>query len=83
VGLLNSLDISKSSINYTYDFELARTLVNLMEQDIQHIICQGASNYMSMDSSSSAVSTQSPPTPAAQQYMHEGFYGGYQPELIK
>ncbi|CAO3624982.1 unnamed protein product [Mucor fragilis] len=83
VGLLNSLDISKSSINYTYDFELARTLVNLMEQDIQHIICQGASNYMSMDSSSSAVSTQSPPTPAAQQHMSEGFYGGYQPELIK
>ncbi|CEP17991.1 hypothetical protein [Parasitella parasitica] len=69
-GLLNSLDISKSSVNYTYDFELARTLVNLMEQDIQHIICQGSTNYMSMDSSSSAVSTQSPPTPVGQQYVN-------------
>jgi hypothetical protein len=75
IGLLNSIDISKSSINYIYDFELARTFVNLMEQDIQYIICRGANNYMSMDSSSSAVSTQSPPTPAPQQYINEDFYG--------
>lgn len=35
LGLLRSLDISKSSITYIYDFELARTLVNIMELDIQ------------------------------------------------
>ncbi|KAI8341325.1 hypothetical protein BC941DRAFT_510529 [Chlamydoabsidia padenii] len=33
--LQKSIDISKMSINYTYDFELARTFVGLMEQDVQ------------------------------------------------
>lgn len=67
IGLLNSLDLSKASISYTYDFEMARTLVNVMEQDIQHIICQRASTYLSMDSSASAASSHSPPTPTATQ----------------
>jgi hypothetical protein len=34
--LQKSVDISKMSINYTYDFELARTFVGLMEQDVQY-----------------------------------------------
>jgi hypothetical protein len=46
---------------------MARTLVNVMEQDIQHIICQRASTYLSMDSSASAASSHSPPTPTATQ----------------
>ncbi|ORX45860.1 hypothetical protein DM01DRAFT_1339822 [Hesseltinella vesiculosa] len=33
--LQKSVDIAKASSNYTYDFELSRTFVNLMEQDIQ------------------------------------------------
>ncbi|KAI7901891.1 uncharacterized protein BX663DRAFT_512755 [Cokeromyces recurvatus] len=36
MGLLHCLDISKSSISYTYDFEMARTLVDVMEKEIQH-----------------------------------------------
>ncbi|CAO3595721.1 unnamed protein product [Absidia cylindrospora] len=33
--LQKAIDISKMSSNYTYDFELARTFVGLMEQDVQ------------------------------------------------
>ncbi|KAI8081415.1 uncharacterized protein BX664DRAFT_340345 [Halteromyces radiatus] len=33
--LQKSIEISKMSSNYTYDFELARTFVGLMEQDVQ------------------------------------------------
>lgn len=34
--LQKSVEISKMSINYTYDFELARNFVGLMEQDVQY-----------------------------------------------
>jgi hypothetical protein len=73
MGLLNSLDLSKASITYTYDFEMARTLVNVMEQDIQHIICQRANTYM--DSSASAASSHSPPTPTTTQSSFMMSYG--------
>ncbi|CAO3595727.1 unnamed protein product [Absidia cylindrospora] len=38
--LQKSVDISKISINYTYDFELARSFVGLMEQDVQQRLAQ-------------------------------------------
>lgn len=80
IGLLNSLDLAKASINYTYDFEMTRSLVNVMEQDIQQVFCQRANTYFSMDSSVSAASSHSPPTPTTAQpsfMMDEMSYGNF------
>ncbi|RCI02880.1 hypothetical protein CU098_006100 [Rhizopus stolonifer] len=71
MGLLRSLKVIKNSINYMYDFELTRSLANVMEQDIQHIICQQATAF----DSSVSTSVHSPPTPSSQQYMNEDMFG--------
>lgn len=64
-GLLQSVEISKSSVNYTYDCEMARNLVDVMEQDIQFIILQRSPNnsFMSMDSSADSSPSPSIPSP--------------------
>jgi hypothetical protein len=67
-GLLRSVDISKSSMNYTYDFEMARTLVQVMEQDIQCIIVQQSSNSSLLSTDSSAGSSPSPSIPSPPTY---------------
>ncbi|KAI9487121.1 MAG: hypothetical protein EXX96DRAFT_646828 [Benjaminiella poitrasii] len=76
MGLLRSLDISKTSITYTYDFEMARTLVDVMEQEIQHTICQSKTNsFIPIDSSSSLIFSQTPSTaPIVQQYPNDRLY---------
>ncbi|KAG2205240.1 hypothetical protein INT47_009505, partial [Mucor saturninus] len=67
-GLLQSLEISKSSVNYTYDCEMARTLVDVMEQDIQFSILQRSPNnsFMSMDCSGDSCT--SPPISSPPNY---------------
>lgn len=67
-GLLQSVEISKSSVNYTYDCDMARALVDVMEQDIRSFILQRSPNnsFMSMDSS--ADSCTSPPISSPPNY---------------
>lgn len=62
-GLLRSIDISKNSINYTYDFEMARTLVSVMEQHVQYTIMQRSSFLSSTDSSADSSPSPSIPSP--------------------
>lgn len=65
-GLLHSIDISKSSFSYKYDFEMARTLIRVMEENIQcSIMRHSPSDYsLSTDSSVSSPPTPSIPSPA-------------------
>lgn len=65
-GLLHSIDISKSSFTYKYDFEMARTLIRVMEENIQcSIMRHSPSDYsLSTDSSVDSPPTPSIPSPA-------------------
>lgn len=53
LGLVRSLEISKASINFTYDFEMARTLVTLIEEDVNHTLSV-RKDFMFTDSSVSS-----------------------------
>lgn len=59
-GLLRSVEIAKLTQNYNYDFEMARTLVHLMEQDVQYTILQRTSQQSNYLSSSSTTTDDSP-----------------------
>jgi hypothetical protein len=67
-GLLRSVDIAKLTKNYTYDFELARTLVLLMEQDVQLILLQRSTSNNYLSSSSTTDSSPSPSIPSPPHY---------------
>ncbi|KAG0739214.1 hypothetical protein G6F57_009120 [Rhizopus arrhizus] len=47
VGLIRSVEIAKASITYMYDFEMSRSLVHLMEQDVQYALYQRTNNNFS------------------------------------
>jgi hypothetical protein len=54
-GLLKSIDIAKSSINYVYDFEMARTLVSLMEQEVKKVVSIKDDDMISLETPSSML----------------------------
>lgn len=59
-ALLRSVETSKASINFKYDFEMARTLVCVMERDIQSVILRRSSSCF-IDSSVDGSPSPSPP----------------------
>ncbi|KAI9254715.1 hypothetical protein EDC94DRAFT_618208 [Helicostylum pulchrum] len=59
-ALLRSVETSKASINFKYDFEMAQTLVGVMERDIQLVILHRASSSI-IDSSVDGSPSPSPP----------------------
>ncbi|CAO3701451.1 hypothetical protein G6F70_002805 [Rhizopus microsporus] len=51
IGLLRSVEISKASISYIYDFELSRNLIHLMEQDVQYALSKSRTSTETSPSS--------------------------------
>ncbi|CAO3640152.1 unnamed protein product [Cunninghamella blakesleeana] len=60
--LQKSIEISKLSTSYAYDFELSRTFVGLMEQDVQQRLSHyhNNNNFAFLSSASSTASSHSP-----------------------
>ncbi|KAG2233335.1 hypothetical protein BDF21DRAFT_360173 [Thamnidium elegans] len=67
-ALLRSVETSKASINFKYDFEMARTLVCLMERDIQLAILHRSSSSSSCFVDSSVDGSPSPSIPSPPNY---------------
>lgn len=67
-GLLHSIDISKSSFSYKYDFEMARTLIRVMEENVQCNIMRHSPSAYSLSIDSSADSSPTPSIPSPTNY---------------
>ncbi|CAO3636350.1 unnamed protein product [Cunninghamella echinulata] len=61
--LQKSIEISKLSTSYTYDFELSRTFVSLMEQDVQQRLAHYHTTSAFFSSSSTTASSSSSYSP--------------------
>ncbi|KAI9257666.1 hypothetical protein BY458DRAFT_441159 [Sporodiniella umbellata] len=51
LGLARSIEISKESMTFIYDFEMSRNLVCLIEQDVQYALYQRASGIFNIENS--------------------------------